>query len=138
MTTQTNEVREVLQSYLDALVAGDLEKVGDSFTDDAIWILPGTLPLSGVRRGRQAIVNFLTSAVALFKPGTQTFTFGGITAEANRAVLEWQVRGTAVATGRVYDNQYCGVFVIRDGRISEVREYLDTQHAADTLFSPAG
>jgi ketosteroid isomerase-like protein len=28
------------------------------------------------------------------------------------------------------------VFVIRDGRIAEVREYLDSLHAADTLFTP--
>jgi uncharacterized protein (TIGR02246 family) len=135
MTTQTNEVREVLQSYLEALVAGDRQRIADSFTDDATWTLPGTLPLSGVRRGRQAIVDFLTSAGALFVPGTQTFTFGDITAEQDRAVLEWRVRGTASATGKIYDNQYCGVFVIRDGRICAVREYLDSQHAADTLFA---
>ena len=138
MTTQIHEVREVLQFYLEALVAGDLERIAESFTDDATWTVPGTLPLSGVRRGRQAIVDFLTSAVALFVPGTQTFTFGDITAEEDRAVLEWQVRGTASSTGRSYDNQYCGVFVIRDGRICEVREYLDSQHAAETLFPAAG
>jgi uncharacterized protein (TIGR02246 family) len=134
---QTNEVRDVLQSYLEALAVGDLDKVADSFTADATWTLPGTLPLSGVRRGRQAIVDFLATAVALFVPGTQTFTFGDITAEASRAVLEWQVRGVAAATGKAYDNQYCGVFVVREGRISEVREYLDSQHAADTLFPAA-
>lgn len=135
MTAQTNGARAVLESYLEALVAGDLEKIADSFADDATWTLSGTLPLSGVRRGRQAIVDFLTSAVALFVPGTQTFAFGEITAEGDRAVLEWRVHGTASATGKIYDNQYCGVFVIRDGRICEVREYLDSQHAAETLFA---
>jgi ketosteroid isomerase-like protein len=33
------------------------------------------------------------------------------------------------------DNEYCGVFGIRDGRIAEVREYLDSLHAAQVLFS---
>jgi ketosteroid isomerase-like protein len=45
-----------------------------------------------------------------------------------------QVTGIASATGKQYANEYCGVFVIRDGRIAEVREYLDSRHVAETLF----
>jgi ketosteroid isomerase-like protein len=36
-----------------------------------------------------------------------------------------------------YDNEYCGVFIVRDGRIQTVREYLDTRYAAETLFQHA-
>jgi uncharacterized protein (TIGR02246 family) len=132
------DARAVLQSFLDALVAGDLNGIAASFTEDATWSLHGTLPLAGVRRGREAIVDFLVGAGALYAPGSQTFTFGEITAEENRAVLEWQVTGTAAATGKPYDDEYCAVFVMRDGRIAEVREYLDSLHAGDTLFAPAG
>ena len=127
----------VLQSYLAALSAGDLDAIADSFAEDATWSLHGTLPLSGIQRGRAAIMDFLLGAGALYQPGTQSFTFGDITAEGDRAVLEWQVHGTACATGLPYDNAYCGVFVIRDGRIAEVREYLDSLHAAQVLFPPA-
>jgi len=136
MTHTTTDSRAVLQSYLDALVAGDLGRIADSFTEDATWSLHGTLPLAGVRRGRRAIVEFLTSAAALYTPGSQSFTFGDITAEGERAVLEWRVTGTASATGLPYANEYCAVFVIRQGRIAEVREYLDSLHAAETLFPP--
>jgi hypothetical protein len=134
MTHPTADARVVLQSYLDALVAGDLDAIAVSFTDDATWSLHGTLPLAGVRRGRQDILDFLLSAGSLYAPGTQRFTFGEITAENDRAVLEWRVQGIAAATGKRYDNEYCGVFVIRGGRIAEVREYLDSLHVADTLF----
>lgn len=134
MTDTASDSRAVLQSYLDALLAGDLDKIADSFAEDATWTLHGTLPLAGVRRGRTAIVEFLCSAGSLYAPGTQSFSFGDITAEGERAVLEWRVSGTSAATGLRYDNEYCGVFVIRDGRIAEVREYLDSLHAAETLF----
>ena len=134
MTHKTADARAVLQSYLDALIAGDLDAIAASFTEDATWSLHGTLPLAGVRRGRQDILDFLLSAGSLYAPGTQRFTFGEITAEGDRAVLEWQVQGIASATGKRYDNEYCAVFVIRDDRISEVREYLDSLHVADTLF----
>ena len=134
MTHTTTDARHVLQSYLDALVAGDLDQIAESFTEDATWSLHGSLPLAGVHRGRRAILDFLTSAGALYAPGTQRFTIGEITAEGNRAVLEWRVTGVASATGKPYDNEYCGVFVVTDGRIAEVREYLDSLHVADTLF----
>lgn len=126
--------RTVLEAYLEALVAGDLNRIRASFSPDATWSMHGTLPLSGQRTGRDAIIDFLTSAGDLYVAGTQTFAFGDITAEHDRAVLEWNVRGIAAATGRSYDNDYCGVFVVRDGLIVAVREYLDSQHARDTLF----
>jgi ketosteroid isomerase-like protein len=129
------EARTVLQRYLDALVKGDLEAIGKSFGQDAVWRLHGDLPLSGTRQGRESIMQFLTSAGGLYQPGTQKFTFGTITAEDDRAVLEWRVQGVASATGLPYDNEYCGVFTVRDGEIVEVREYLDSQHAAGVLFS---
>ena len=121
------EATIVLRKYLDALAAGDLDTIADSFAEDATWSIHGTLPLSGTRHGRAAIIKFLISAGSLYQPGTQTFTFGQVTVEADRAVLEWRVRGTASATGREYDNAYC----------AEVREYLDSLHAAQALFCDA-
>ncbi|MFC4949637.1 nuclear transport factor 2 family protein [Pseudonocardia sp. GCM10023141] len=126
--------RAVLVAYLDALTAVDLASIEDSFAEDATWWLHGDTPLAGMRHGRAEIMEFLTSAGVLFVPGTQEFTFGDIVAGADRAVLEWSVRGRGAATGLDYANEYCGVFVVRDGRISEVREYLDTHHAAQVLF----
>ena len=133
-----DDPRTVLAHYLDALVAGDVDRIAQSFAVDATWSLHGTLPLAGEKRGRAAIMDFLLGAGSLYQPGTQEFSFGEITAEEDRAVLEWSVRGVAAATGRCYDNDYCGVFVIRDGHIVRVREYLDTQHADETLFRTSG
>jgi uncharacterized protein len=135
---RAHDPRTVLTHYLDALVAGDVERIAQSFAVDATWSLHGTLPLAGEKRGRAAIMAFLLGAGSLYQPGTQEFSFGELIAEEDRAVLEWNVRGVAAATGRCYDNDYCGVFVIRDGRIVSVREYLDTQHASETLFRSSG
>ncbi|MGI8881442.1 MAG: nuclear transport factor 2 family protein [Jatrophihabitans sp.] len=125
---------EVLKAYLAALTAGDLDAIARSFARDATWTLHGTLPLAGTRVGRDRIMEFLVGAGGLFQPGTQRFTFGEITVQDDRAVLEWRVQGVAEATGLTYDNSYCGVFVIRNREIVEVREYLDSLHAADTLY----
>ena len=132
--TEDTDAAVVLRRYLDALTAGDVDAIADSFAEDATWHFPGTTPISGTKLGRDAIMRFLLSAGSLYELGTQSFSFGEVTAEAGRAVLEWRVEGVASATGRRYDNSYCGIFVIREGRIAEVREYLDTLQVAEVLF----
>jgi hypothetical protein len=42
------------------------------------------------------------------------------------AVVQQRLQATAKATGQAYDNQYCWVYVFRDGRIVEIEEYADT------------
>ncbi len=39
-----------------------------------------------------------------------------------------------LGNGRVYNNEYHFLMTIRDGKIREVREYLDTQHVFATWF----
>ena len=126
--------RAVLARYLDALLAGDIDAVRDSFAPDATWTLRGDLPIAGTYHGRDAIVDdFLGSAGALFEPGSQQFEFPTLLADGDTVALEWTVRARS-AGGEEYDNAYCGIFVVRDGRIAEVREYLDTEHARRVLF----
>ena len=130
--------KHVVQRYLDALVAGDLETIRDSFAADAVWTMYGELPIAGPWRGREAIVDdFLVAAGGtLYEPGSVEFEFPTLIGEGDTVVLEWRVRARTAAGGD-YANAYCGLFRVRDGRIAEVREYLDTQYAARTLFGAA-
>jgi uncharacterized protein len=127
--------KETVQRYLDALVAGDGDVIRDSFAEDAVWSMHGDLPIAGPWKGRDRIVDDFLGAVggALFEPGTVQFEFPTLVAEGDTVVLEWHVNARA-ATGADYHNEYCGVFVVHDGRIAAVREYLDTKYAAETLF----
>jgi ketosteroid isomerase-like protein len=60
--------------------------------------------------------------------------FPTLPADGDTVALEWRVHART-PDGADYRNAYCGVFVIRDGRIAAVREYLDTQYAAQTLLA---
>jgi len=66
---------QVLDRYLDALLAGDLDAIRTSFAEDAAWTLHGDLPISGPWQGRDAIVDDFLVKVGgeLFAPGTQRF-----------------------------------------------------------------
>jgi ketosteroid isomerase-like protein len=127
--------KQTVQRYLDALVAGDVDVIRDSFTEDATWSMHGDLPLAGPWKGRDVIVDdFLQRLGAtLFEPGSVHFEFPLLIAEGNTVVLEWRVRARA-CTGVEYENEYCGVFVVDEEHICEVREYLDTRYAARILF----
>jgi ketosteroid isomerase-like protein len=56
-------------------------------------------------------------------------------AEGDRVALEVVSRGE-LRNGRVYEQEYHMLMTIRDGKISAVREYLDTQHVLATWFAP--
>ena len=130
--------KQVVRRYLDALVAGDLETIRDSFAEDAVWTMCGDLPIAGPWRGRDAIVDefLVTVGGSLYEPGSVAFEFPTLIGEGDTVALEWRVRARTAA-GADYANSYCGLFTVRDGRISEVREYLDTRYAARTLFGAA-
>jgi ketosteroid isomerase-like protein len=138
MTTITNDPKDVVRRYLDALVGGDVDTVRDSFAEDATWTIHGDLPIAGPWRGRDQIVDDFLGAIGgtLFEPGSQAFEFPTLVAEGPTVVLEWRVRART-AGGNDYENAYCGVFVVEAGRIAQVREYLDSLYAARVLFSRA-
>jgi ketosteroid isomerase-like protein len=45
--------------------------------------------------------------------------------EASVTVLEYEVHGTAVQTGRPYDNRFVSIVTITDRKITHWRDYLD-------------
>lgn len=61
-----------------------------------------------------------------------------LTAEGDRVAAEVRIRGRSARSGEPYDNLYAFFFWIRDGRIVEIHEHLDTAYVGETLFAPAG
>jgi uncharacterized protein len=131
--------KQVVRDYLDALLAGDLDAIRASFAEDATWAVNGSLPISGPWKGRDRIVDdFLTEVGgSLYEPGSQRFEFPTLIGEGDTVALEWKV-SARTAGGEDYENSYCGIFVVEDGRIQEVREYLDTGYAERKLFAQVG
>ncbi len=122
--------RTVIQRYVTAVEARDIDTVRELFAEDATWWLGGDMPLSGTWRGRDAIVeDFLGSIPRLYQVDTIELTVTSLIAEGDKVALEWTSRARTVK-GEPYENDCAGVFTVRDGRIAGVREYMDTQYAA--------
>jgi ketosteroid isomerase-like protein len=98
----------------------------DNLAEDVTWIVTGQYSWSGKFKGRDAINNglmgHLRSLLASGRPRTHAFNF---IAEGDYVVVE--ARGDNVTkSGERYDNQYCMVWRIENGRIKEIKEYCDS------------
>jgi uncharacterized protein (TIGR02246 family) len=137
-TTADNDSKMVVERYVAAVQAGDQRAIRDLFAPDATWTLhAGDLPISGVWRGRDTIIDdLLGTAMGYYEPGSVALEITDTIAEGNRVVLQWTSRART-RDGREYENGCLGVFTIRGRRIAAVREYLDTLYARDTAFGAA-
>jgi uncharacterized protein len=122
--------RTVVERYVAAIQAGDTATIRELFAEHATWWLGGELPLSGTWRGRDAILgDFLGSIPRLYRPETISIEITSLLADGDVVAMEWTSRAVTTA-GEDYENQCAGVFIVRDGQIVAVREYMDTQYAA--------
>jgi len=137
--SQPTDVKSVIRRYVSALQAGDERTVRELFDENATWTLAaGELPISGTWEGRDAILNeFLATALSYYEPGSVSIDITGMISEGDRVVLQWTSRANT-RTGRRYENDCIGVFTVRDGRIQDVREYMDTLYAHDQAFAAVG
>ena len=55
-------------------------------------------------------------------------------ADGDTVILE-VTNQARVSNGKSYQNEYCFVFEVENGKIRRIREYTDTQKANDILFS---
>lgn len=132
----TEENKRLAAEFLGRFSSNDVAGVLDAMTDDVTWRLPGkpgALPVAGVQNKEQ-IGRVFKNMAARLKNGL-AMTVKGMVAEGDRVAVEAESLGE-LQNGRIYNQEYHFLMVFRGGQISEVREYLDTQHVFATWFQP--
>ena len=96
-----------------------------SLADDAKWVVTGQYSWSRTFTGKEVILGELHGHVrSLLVERARTIAHRFI-ADGDHVVVE--ARGNNLTRSGVrYDNEYCLVFRLEDGRIREVREYCDS------------
>jgi uncharacterized protein (TIGR02246 family) len=131
----TTDSQTVVERYIDGAQSGDIDALRAIFAENASWRLAGDLPISGTWQGRDAILDdFLALAMRYYQPGSVRLEVTNILVEGDQVVVEWTSRARNRA-GEPYENFCIGVFIVRDGKIQAVREYMDTLYAHETAFS---
>ena len=123
------ENRRLAEELFARLTAGDIPGALATLTDDATWLAAGRrelLPAAGTY-SKEKLGRLFNAMLGQLRNGLK-MTVKGMIAEDNRVALEAESYGE-LRNGRVYNQHYSFVIEFRGGRISAVREYLDTQHA---------
>lgn len=130
MSVETN--KEMVKSTWQAFVRGELKSAFANMSDEVSWLIPGNLKnLSGLRKGKTAILEFARNAAKIFPNGLQT-QINRVYGDGDTVIMELTNRGK-LANGKDYENEYCFVFEIESGKIRRVREYVDTQKANELM-----
>lgn len=126
------EHKNIARDFFAALNRVDTAAIAKLYADDAVLWTAGSMPLSGTFNKTQALQG-MDGVLSLFPDGLK-FTITGITAEDERVAIEAGSYGRHV-NGKIYNNHYHFLMIVRDGKVAMLKEYMDTMHAQDVLVA---
>jgi uncharacterized protein len=122
----TVENKTIIQEAFRAWANGDGMAFFNLLADTAIWTVMGSCPISGTYIGRQGLVEnaLIPQREKLVGPPTPTLL--NLIAEGDVVVIQWVGKGTTKA-GQPYNNSYCYVVHMENGKVIRGTAYLDTE-----------
>ncbi len=122
MSTDAN--RQAALKMIAALSEGRLDE--SLLTDDVTWWVPGMGSVS------KAQFRGMADGFKTMVKGGCPLTVHGVTADGDRVAVEVESHADLV-NGKHYNNHYHFLFLFRDGKIYQCKEYNDSKHVADVL-----
>ena len=129
------ENKQLVQRIFSELSKGNTRPFVESWADDFCWTVIGTTKWSKTYRGKQAVLDELMGPLFAQFAGRYTLTAQLFIAEGDYVVVECRGQVTT-KSGRPYNNTYCYVIRLADGKLRELTDYLDTalvESALETL-----
>ena len=115
---------EIVQKALDALNRGDAAAFIGSFADDLEFHMPGSTPVSGRTHGLAEFIQ-LVEKVASYLDVMITLKVTNFISCGEWVVTESVGHGVT-KQGKDYNNTYCHLWQVRNGKIVKFTEYNDT------------
>jgi hypothetical protein len=122
---KTEESKAIVKTWFDKLAVGDAEAAFALFSQDCVYTLQGTTPVSGTYRGLPAIMSDFFGPWRTRIDGPLTLALHELIAEGER-VVALALGSAKTVLGKRYENEYAFAFRVRGGEIVEVNEFLDT------------
>jgi ketosteroid isomerase-like protein len=129
------ENKKVVTEFMEVFSSGDVNGILGSLTDDATWWVAGNIPGISGTKDKAGFGEMLGGIAEGTTTGAIRLTPLAFTAEGERVAVETESYAE-LKNGRVYNNLYHFVFTVRDGKISSVKEFLDTEHTTAVFVAP--
>jgi len=125
---------DIVEKVNAAIGAGDGETVLSYFSDDVEFWMPGSTPFSGRLKGKQAFAE-LFGRVAERLENMIELKVNNLIPAGEWVIVE-AIGNAKTKESIPYQNTYCHIWQIQDGKITKLTEYNDTQMIMDILFKP--
>jgi uncharacterized protein len=126
--------KKLMEDIFAELAKGNTDPLFNAMADDMQWTWMGSGPWSRTFTGKKAVIGELWSAVKKTLVPPYKATAMNFIAEGDYVVMEASGEN-ATPDGKIYNNKYCWVCRITDGKLHELREYMDTQLVTDTFLN---
>jgi ketosteroid isomerase-like protein len=135
MSIQNNV--QIVKDFFAAMGGGDRQGLLALCAEDIEWIIPGEdWPLAGTHRGHAGLADLLQKASEMETSIPKPPEF---VAQGDRVLVVGFARGKVKATNRPFEDHYVFAITVRNGKLTNIREYVDTQalaRASDMDASP--
>jgi ketosteroid isomerase-like protein len=121
---------QIVKSFLAALGGRDKRGLLELSAEDIEWIVPGEdWPLAGTHRGHAGLENLLQKAndtveTSYPEPPPEFI------AQGDRVLVVGFATGKIKGTNRTFEDHWVFDIAVRNGKLTRIREYIDTQALA--------
>ena len=127
MSTQENV--KIAKNFFAAMGSGDKQRLLALAAEDIEWTIPGDdWPLAGTHRGHAGLAEVLQKAsveLEMTYPEPPEFV-----AQGDRVLVVGVATGKIIATNKPFKDDWVFDITVRNGRLTKIREYIDTQALA--------
>ncbi len=126
MSTEKNV--QTVKDFFAAIGGGDREDLLALVAEDIEWIIPGEdWPLAGTRRGHAGLADLLETASKTMETSTEPREY---VAQGDRVLVVGVATGKIKATNKPFKDDWVFAITVRNGKVTKIREYIDTQALA--------
>ena len=122
----TADNKQLMQHLFTEMATGNFEPFLTNMADDIRWTVMGTTKFSGTLTGKQEVINKRLTPIIAQLDGPIIITAQNFIAEGDSVVVEGHGQAMTKA-GKPYNNTYCFIFRLANGKVQELTEYLDTE-----------
>ena len=119
---------QTVKDFFATIGRGDSEALLALVAEDIEWIIPGEdWPLAGTHRGHAGLADLLQTASKSIETSTEPREF---VAQGDRVLVVGFAKGKIKATNKTFEDHFAFAITVRDGKLTNIREYIDTQALA--------
>jgi len=115
---------QVAKDAFAAIGRGDMQGLLALFAEGIEWIIPGEWPLAGTHRGHAGVADLFQKAFEMIELSfSEPHEF---VAQGDRVITVGVSKGRVKATNRTFEDHWVFAFTVRNGKVTNIREYIDT------------